>query len=441
MVARSRQLLPASFKGVPFSVRNEILTEGGRRIVLHEYPNSKQRFVEDLGELPPKFSVTAFVHGPDFLDRAALLERALSEEGKGRVSMPTMGVKTLFALAYRKDASHTSVGEIRFELSFAAGRATSAPIKSPVTIESVYKAGDDCREAIGNTLGTIWDVPTDTPNVITAQFDLEQFTQASFNSIATVVSNLTDVQKQTLAILNNSQTFVRNGENLAQEFISGPTGGLMQLVSVGMSTGRGFASMVNLTKYGSHLSLSLSDIKRATFGDDPSTTQQQQETQIPLWPATTGGRIKRNENRLNLVNAGRVSALANAYEQAAANEYQTDTEVEGARALLESEHERLMRIDTEDRGLLQSDPSVRSAMEKVRLASLSVLDDKEQSAYTLTTVEALTPVSSFMLSYQLYAEQQKTSEDVTESGIIIRGLNPSLVADKLTNNITVLQTS
>lgn len=194
---RTRQLLPASFKGVSFSVRNEVLTEGGRRIVLHEYPNSSQRFVEDLGEMPPKFSVTAFVHGPDFLDRAALLERALKEEGKGRLSMPTFGVRTLFALSYRKDASQTSVGEIRFDLEFAAGRATSAPIKSPATIESVYAAGDECREAIGDILSIIWDVPTETPNVITAQFDLEQFANTAFNAVSTSVDNITNLEKQT----------------------------------------------------------------------------------------------------------------------------------------------------------------------------------------------------------------------------------------------------
>lgn len=441
MALRSRNLLPASFKGVSFSVRNEILTEGGRRIVLHEYPNSSQRFVEDLGELPPKFSVTAFVHGPDFLDRAALLERALNEEGKGRVSLPTFGVKTLFALPYRKDASQTSVGEIRFELEFAAGRATSAPIKSPVTIESVFTAGDDARQAVEDVFIDVWDVPTETPNVATAQFDLEQFTNTASNAVSTSVDNITNLQKQTQSILNNSQSFVRDGQTLAQEFIVGDGQGLWQTISVGLKGGKGLDSVLALTRFGSQLSLSLSDIKRATVEDDPAITAQQEETQIPLWPATTGGRIKRNKNRLNLINAGRVSALVNAYEQAAANDYQTETEVEDIRELLESEHQRLMQVDTDDKDLLQSDQRIRSAVESVRLASLSVLDDKEQSAFTLATIEIPSPVSSFALSYQLYAEQQKTSEDVTNTGIVIRGLNPSLIADKLKNNITVLQTS
>lgn len=441
MAERARKLLPASVDGVTFEVRNEVLTEGGRRIVLHEYPNSSERFVEDLGELPPKFTMTAFVHGPDFIDRASLLEKVLTKKGKVRLSMPTFGVKSLFTLPYRKDASQKSVGEIRFELGFAAGRATSAPARSPVTIESVYKAGDDSRKAIEDVLGKVWKVPTDTPNVITAQFDLGQFTIAAVSAVIASVDNTTTLQKQAQSILNNSQSFVRSGPTLAQEFMVGEGQGLWQTISVGLKDGKGLSAALALTLFGAALALSLSDIKRATVEDDPAMTADQGETSIPLWPETTGGRVERNKNRLNLINAGRVSALVNAYEQAAANKYQTDTEVEETRALLETEHERLMRVDTDDRDLVQSDQAVRSAVEKVRLASLSVLDDKEQSAYTLTTVEAAAPISSFILSYQLYAEHQKTSEDVTNSGLTIRGLNPSLVSDKLKNNITVLQTT
>lgn len=227
---------------------------------------------------------------------------------------------------------------------------------------------------------------------------------------------------------------------MAQEFIVGVGGGLWRTISVGLKGGKGLDAVLALTRFGSQLSLSLSDIKRATIEDDQAITAQQEQTQVPLWPATTGGRVKRNKNRLNLINAGRVAALTNAYEAAAAKEYQTDTEIEESRELLESEHERLMKIDTEDRDLLQSDSSIRAAMEKVRLASLSVLDDKEQSAYSLATIEVASPVSAFALSYQLYAEQQKTSEDVTNSGVVLRDLNPLLIADKLKNNITVLQT-
>jgi prophage DNA circulation protein len=438
-MARATNLLPASLDGVSFEVRSERLTTGGRRVVLHEYPNSSKRNVEDLGELPPRFSVMAFVHGPDFLARADRLERVLREPGAKVLYMSTFGIKKLFTLPYRKDASQTSVGEIRFELEFAEGQAVSAPIKAPVTIETVYSLGDSSRDAINDGLAAVWDVPTSTPNVITAQFDLEQFANTASNAVATAVNNIVDLQKQTESILKNSQTFVRDPQKLAEEFVITGGRGLWQTISVGLIDGKGLDTVMALTRFGAQLSLSLSDIKRATLDEDFILTEQQSETQIPTWPETTGERVQRNKNRINLINAGRVSALVNAYEQAAANSYQTGSEVEAVRELLEAEHERLMKVDIESPGILQSDQAIRSAVEAVRNASLSVLDDKEQSAYTLTVVRAETPVSAFVLSYQLYAERQKTSEDVTENAIMIRELNPDQISDKMVGDIIVPQ--
>jgi hypothetical protein len=428
-MTRIQNLLPASWKGIPFFIRSEILTEGGRRIVLHDYPNSSERFVEDLGQLPPKFSITAFVTGEDFLERAEQLERALQEKGKGRLSMPTFGARNLFALPYRKDASQTEVGEIRFELEFVAGRAISGPSKAPNTIETVFSLGDTARIEIGSALEDLWIPPVETPNVLTAQFDLKQFAQA-INQLRTLVNNVSDIDSIVNFIKVNAPSIVRSALNLKTTFIND----LWQTVSVGLIGG--FSILTDLTKFGSALSLSLSDIRNASIS---GTSSGSEETEIPLWSETTGGRLIRNKNRLSLVNAGRLSALVTAYEQAANTLYRTDVEIDQARLILENEHQRLMRVDTENRDLIQSQSSVRRAVENIRLAALSVLDQKEQAAYTLVNIERKTPISSFTLAYDLYAEEFTTSEEVTARGIEIRGLNISEPADKLDNNITVLQ--
>lgn len=430
-MTRIRNLLPASWKGIPFFVRSEVLTEGGRRIVLHDYPNSSERFVEDLGQLPPKFSVTAFVTGEDFLDRAEQLEKALQEEGQGRLSMPTFGARNLFALPYRKDASQTEVGEIRFELEFAAGRAISGPSRAPNTVQTVFSLGDTARIEIGAALEDLWIPPVETPNVLTAQFDLEQFTQA-IDQLRTTVNNIADLDTIIDFIEVNKASIVRSASALKTSFISE----LWQTVSVGLTGGAGFSVLTELTRFGSSLSLSLSDIRNANIS---GVTPESEETEIPLWSETTGGRVIRNKNRLSLVNASRVSALVTAYEQASDTSYRTDTEIDQARLSLENEHQRLMRVDTEDRNLIQSQASVRRAVENIRLAALDILDQKEQTAYSLVDIERGAPISSFTLAYDLYAEEFTTSEEVTARGVEIRGLNPSEPADKLNNGVTVLQ--
>ena len=429
-MSRLKQLLPASWKGIPFFIRSEMLTEGGRRIVLHDYPNSSERFVEDLGELPPKFSITAFVTGDDFIDRAGQLERALKEPGKGRLSMPTFGVRSLFALPYRKDASQKDVGEIRFDLEFVSGRAVSGPSKAPKTTQTVYAQGDTARIAIGESLEALWLPPNCTSNVLTAQFDLEQFTDA-VSGLSAVVSNVTDLSRITNFIGVNSQSIVRAASDMSTAFI----GELWQTVSVGLSSGAGLSFLQDLTRFGSQLSLSLSDIKNASI---PETADQNGDS-IPLWNPTTAARIERNQNRLTLINSGRVAALVSAYEQAADASYSTDAEIEETRLTLETEHQRLMREDTENGTLVQSQSDVRRAVENIRLSALNVLDQKEQSAYSLTTIENSVSVSAFVLAYDLYAEQLTTSADLTAKGLEIRALNPTQPADKLSNGVTVLQ--
>lgn len=430
-MTRTRDLLPASWKGISFYVRSEIMTEGGRRVVLHDYPNSSERFVEDLGELPPKFSITAFVTGVDFLDRADQLERALNEEGSGRLVMPTLGSRVLFAMPYRKDASQREVGEIRFEIPFVSGRSVSGPRIAPPTVQAVYSTGDTARVEIGNVLEKVWIPPVETSNVLTAQFDLKQFVQ-TIGQLKTVLNNTNDIDTIVDFINVNAPSIVRSASSMKTNFISN----LWQTVSVGLTGGSGFSILTGLTRFGSLLSLSLADIRSASISYSDALSQL---TAVPLWDGTTGGRVIRNSNRLSLVNAGRVAALVSAYEQAADATYQTDADIDNVRSSLENEHQRLMRVDTEDRDLIQSDVSVRRAVEAVRLATLDILDQKEQSAYILTSVQQKTEISSFMLAYDLYAEEMETGEDVTNRGIELRGLNPTKPADKLVNTITVLQ--
>jgi prophage DNA circulation protein len=428
-MSRLTGLLPASWRGISFLVKNEVLAEGGRRIVLHDYPNSNTRFVEDQGELPPKFSITAFVTGADFIDRAEQLERALREKGKGSLSMPTFGSRILFAMPYKKDASQTAVGEIRFELSFVAGTAVSGPIRGFPNSETVYAQGDDARQAINTSVDDLWQVPSNSPNVLSAEFDLQEMT-AAVRGITSATNNAGDINTLADLIDQNTPNIVRDSGDMASAIID-----LWQSVSVGLTGGAGLSQLLELTSFGSQLSLSLSDIKNANTPD----TDDSDSDEIPLWAATTASRIKRNQNRLSTVNACRVAALVSAYEQAADATYGTDTEIEETRLNLEVAHQRLMRVDTSDKTLIQSQPGVRASVELIRLTALRVLDEKEQSVFSLTTICNPVAISSFVQGYTLYAESITTSEDATTKGLEIRALNPTQPADKLIGETTVLQ--
>jgi hypothetical protein len=212
-------------------------------------------------------------------------------------------------------------------------------------------------------------------------------------------------------------------------------GDLWQTISVGLNVNQNIKNLINLTQFGSSLALSLSDV----YGAFDEARDEDFRYGIPTWPATTASRRARNTNRLNLVNSGRVAALTTLYEQASAGTYTTAVEIEEVQVSIETQYNRLMRVDTENADIVQSDPSVREAVDELRAAALGVLDEKKQYLYKLKTINNPVGISSFVQAYQLYAEEFTTSEEVVSRGFEIRDLNPTLHADNLIGETTVLE--
>lgn len=91
-------LLPASFRGVPFAVL-DMATQTGRRIALHEYPGRDEPWAEDMGRGARRIRFRGFIvandpvyfGGPIALQRAALLT-ASETRGPGLLTHPTLGL-------------------------------------------------------------------------------------------------------------------------------------------------------------------------------------------------------------------------------------------------------------------------------------------------------------------------------------------------------------
>jgi hypothetical protein len=228
-------------------------------------------------------------------------------------------------------------------------------------------------------------------------------------------------------------TIVKSGQRVGEILIgtSADAPGLFQTISLGLSskfrtessTTGPFEAMVSLAEFGSGLSLAFSDIRGAVDTTLPS------KASISLWPSTTAGRIKRNSNRLKIVNAVRVAGLIGAYEAAAAASYGTEDQINETRQRLEEIHEDLMRDDTIDRNIIQSDDDVRSAVEQVRIVSLDIIEQKRQESYGTTNVEINAQTSSFIEAYNLYAEEARNEQQLERFVLNLRRLNPGQKAN------------
>lgn len=427
------QLLQASFRGVEFGVRSEA-SDAGRKIVLHEYLNSEQRYVEDLGEIPAKFSIDAFVHGVEFMDNASRLETALRQEGPGRLVLPTFGSLDVYALPYKKNASQTGIGEIKFSLEFAVGRTEPSPIASTTDKQEVFSLGDTARQDMQTAFVELWEVATDADNIAMAQSDLLATSQTAFNSFKDIVpsENLENMQRNITLFETSAPNFVRNATALANNLIGGtPTiTGLWQEISLGLSKGIGLDNLLALSEFGSVILKDSTILRGAYISTDNN---------VPLWNPTTAGRIQRNNNRLSLVNVNRIASLVTSYEVAAAGEYTTSEDILNVRLALEDNHETLMRDDTIDPNILQSNDLVRNSVEALRIAALNVLEQKEQQVFKIDSMDIQRASSSFVQAYALYADSLNNEDELESRTLALRGLNPSSPAISLNGDSSVFK--
>lgn len=429
-----QRLVQASWRGVVFSVRSEELPSGGRKIALHEFPNSDERFVEDLGEIPPRFTITAFVHGLDWLERAQALENALREAGPGRLVMPTFGAWTVWALPYSKSASQTTVGEIAFQLEFATSRAIAGIIESQPAPEMVFAAGDDSRAAIGGAFGKIFSAPSDSLGFGAMLSDVTSVANETFSAVSTILNadSLGEMTGAIRSLLGNAGGLLNDPINLALEFfgIDEDAPGLWQIISEGLDTLSSVSALLDFAKnFGNNFALIQADLDSGAKVSPGTTTS--------LWAATTTDRIDRNDAREAIVDSNQLAALVTAYEQAANADYQTVSEVQGIREQLEDVYSEKMQIDAQDAGSVPANAEVREAMAALRVRALAVLDQKSQSAWLTSQVLIGGGLTATSLTYLLYAES--ITNDLDARTYQVRQLNQQTNCMAMSGELTVLR--
>ncbi|HET9063678.1 MAG TPA: DNA circularization N-terminal domain-containing protein [Candidatus Binatia bacterium] len=127
-----RQLIGASFRGVPFFVDGSDRS-GGRRIVVHEFPLRDDPFVEDLGRKARPFRVDGYVVGDDYLaEKNALLTALEDEAGPGELVHPFHGVRRAIAGSFSVRETKADGGMAMFAIEF-----TETPAQAPVPVEVV----------------------------------------------------------------------------------------------------------------------------------------------------------------------------------------------------------------------------------------------------------------------------------------------------------------
>jgi prophage DNA circulation protein len=148
------QLQPGSWRGVPF-VMDTTPTKAGRRIALHEYPYRNTIWPEDLGLLPRRYQVSAFLTGDDCYQQKIAMIAACEQAGVGTLVHPILGSLQVVLLDFtttdRRDRGRYV--EVEFEFVDASGTALS-PSTTIATGDAVANAAGALNTASQTALAT-----------------------------------------------------------------------------------------------------------------------------------------------------------------------------------------------------------------------------------------------------------------------------------------------
>ncbi|MEJ1938287.1 DNA circularization N-terminal domain-containing protein, partial [Nostoc sp. NIES-2111] len=189
-------LLPASFRGVPFHVDGSTF-EAGRRVQVHEYPQRDKPWAEDLGRATRGISVEAFVVGEDYSEQANALIGAAEEEGPGTLVHPWFGSMEVSLKDPCRVRFDGSAGRAVVSFSFVEAGELEFPSASDSTQAASQDAADELCDAAAESFGDAFSidgfpgfVSTIAGGNFASAFDLAATLGGSFSSLSGWASQL-----------------------------------------------------------------------------------------------------------------------------------------------------------------------------------------------------------------------------------------------------------
>lgn len=212
-MATLQQLIPASFRGVPFLVPSGHM-EGGRHAIKHEYPDSNHRYVEDNGMCVPDFELRIVVHGADAISRLRTLQNALDKPGPGTLIHPIYGRRFVQVVGpYKLSHKDQDVGVFELEVKFSV---TGPPIFPGLTSGIAAAITNLSASAIGEMFASF------SANVPIAQG--VQTTELLIKSIGEVTSSLVssfgavaDVRSNAIMLSQSIESIVNDPSVIAKQ--------------------------------------------------------------------------------------------------------------------------------------------------------------------------------------------------------------------------------
>lgn len=161
-----QQLQPGSWRGVGF-VLDAGDVAAGRRVALHEYPYRDDVWPEDLGKLPRRFSINAFLTGDDVYQQRDAMLAAVEQAGPGTLVHPTLGSVQCVLLEFQCSDRRERGRFVELQFAFVIASTPLLPISAIATGTVVSSAAAALNLASKGDLGGALAAVTSTVHTVT----------------------------------------------------------------------------------------------------------------------------------------------------------------------------------------------------------------------------------------------------------------------------------
>ncbi|NBI12131.1 DNA circularization protein [[Haemophilus] felis] len=215
-----------SFRGVLFLIEESQGQEGGRRLVVHQYPLRNDALIEDLGKTARSYDVQCLVIGDDHLQQAEKLILALEADGAGTLKHPYFGEKSVFIERYSVTHSTSHERVSRFSFNFYLADNKTAPEFSEDTLFKVVDSYQATLDELANEFDELMSdiassIESLTDNSLFRLVDTTlNFVDSLFQSVGKVTAAGKAVNKKIQSIHNRIYSLVLQPKVLAKELQS-----------------------------------------------------------------------------------------------------------------------------------------------------------------------------------------------------------------------------
>jgi prophage DNA circulation protein len=390
------ELQAASFKGASFLIRSGSTT-GGRKTVVHEYPNSDQRFVEDLGELKETFTIEGIVHGDNYFANRDALITALKSGGSGELVHPFFGTLTVVAQPYSLSEDTTTLGVARFSMTFSRSSESIFPRQSVNNVSTINLEKNNVMSSMQGDVGSLFNVSRNsTLNFTSAQQKLAGITSAfqlTSDTSLKVEDEISDFTSNLDSFFDNSNTNIFDPVNLALDLINVFT----SFEVLGSTAKNQFDILEGLFDFGKN--------------DEPVLE-------------TTVQRIERSTNQKTLNSAMQIGSLAQAYNVVTQLTFDTEDDINIVQQKLDDQFEDVVNTSN------SSDNTI-AALKELRVEVRKFLEQELVNVFRISQIFTQ-EISSTILTYQYYGSVDNTQK--------IINLNSSVDPTFFQGNVDILTT-